>query len=276
MRLNLLKLLKVTTQSLIQNKDFLLALGTGGSAIATVILAATGQHAADKEIEERNKQLAVNDEEPLTAREEVALSVRHHLGTAIGTGITLVFIWRGYTNGMRYKAQVVELTGSYALLSKSYDSLQKAIEDTGHTEEVKEKVLDNVYQEQKEDVREELRRAEAEHPHDGLSLFIEEVTGQRFWGTREDAKEAINKVNYEMNIANGYAEASMNDLLRELGLSPMGGGIGDRIGWDIMYTGIIDVRFYRPDAGDDNPNENVWVMGYINPPMENFGKSYGI
>ena len=269
----LTRLLKITAQSLMENKDQILVVCTGGSLVGTLIFAIAGQRAADAEIEETNKQLAVNDEEPLTKREEVAVSVKHHIGTAIGTAMTFYLIWKGYSNEMAYKAQVVELTGSYALLSKSYDNLQKAIEDTGHAEEVKEKVLDNIYQERKEEAL-----AEAEHPHDGLSLFIEELTGQRFWGTREDAKEAINKVNYEMNIANGYAEASMNDLLRELGLRPMGGepSLGDRIGWDLMYTGLIDVRFYRPDAGDDNPNENVWVMGYMNPPKENFGKSYGI
>lgn len=269
MKLNLPRLLRITSRSLQQNKEQILAMVATGSLASTVIFAISGQRQADAEIEERNKQLAVNGEEPLTNREEVTVSVKHHIGTAIGAGITIYCIWKGYCNDKQKKAQIMELTGSYALLSKSYDNLQKAIDETGHRDEIKEKVLDNVYQENKDDIL-----AESEHPHDGMVLFIEEVTGQKFWSTREDAKSIINKINYEMNISNGYAEQSMDDLLTEFGLRKMGGELGTRIGWDINYTGLIDVKFYRPDPGDDNPNENVWVMGYFNPPKENFGKNY--
>jgi hypothetical protein len=270
MKLNMLKLLKITSRNLYQSKDQLLAVVGSGSLVSTVIFAISGQRKADKEIEEINKNLAVNDEEPLTAREEVGVSVKHHVGTLIGTGVTIYCIWRGYLNGQDYKAQLVEMTGAYGLLSKSYDDLQKAIEETGHKDEIKDKVLDNVYQEKKDEIM-----AENEHPHDSSEAwFIEEVTGQGWWDTLENVKAGINKVNYEMNVSNGYAQASMDDLLSQFGLRKMGGELGSRIGWDINYTGIIDPKFYRPDPADDDPYKNVWVVGYFNPPKENFGRSY--
>jgi hypothetical protein len=79
-----------------------------------------------------------------------------------------------------------------------------------------------------------------------------------------------------MNCSNGYPQASIDDLLCAFGLSRMGGDLGSRIGWDIGYTGIIDPKIYRPDPGDDDPHENVWVIGYFNPPKENFGKNIGM
>lgn len=269
MRLNLQKILKISGRTLENNKDGLLALMASGSLVSTIIFAISGQREADREIEERNKNLAVNDQEPLTAKEEVGISVKHHVGTAISAGVTAFCIWRGYFNGKSYKAELIEVTGAYGLLSKSYDDLQKAIEDTGHKDEIKDKVLENIYQEKKEEAL-----AETEHPHDGLAWFIEETTRQGIWSTMEDMKSGVNKVNYEMNVSNGYSQASINDLLLALGYSQMGGDIGNRIGWDINYTGIIDPKFYRPDPGDDNPNRNVWVIGYFNPPKENFGKTY--
>ena len=270
MKLNLSRLLRMTSRGLEENKELLVTWVATTSLGATLIFAITGQRKADAEIEERNKQLAVNDEEPLTPREEVEVSVRHHITTAISAGLTIFFIWKGYSYNMDKKAQIIELTGSYALLSKSYDELQKAVDESGHREEIKEKVLDNVYQEHKEEAK-----AENEHPHNGLTWFIEEVTGQGWWDTREGVKEMINKANYEMLNSNGYAVLSLNELLTSFGLRKLGGAdesLGDRIGWDANYTGLIDVKFYRPEASDDDPNKNVWVVGYFNPPKENFGR----
>ena len=277
MKLNLLKMLRVTSRTLSQSKEKVIAIIATGSTVSTVIFAITGQRRADAEIDEINKQLAVNDEEPLTKKEEVEISVKHHLWTAISSGLTIYCIWKGYLNDRDKKAKIIELTGSYALLSKTYDDLQRAIDETGHRDEIKEKVLDNVYQSKKEEsLSGEDIYAEKECPHDGLTLFIEEVTGQTFWSTREDVKSVINKINYEMNMSNGYAEQSMDDLLLEFGLRKMGGELGSRIGWDANYTGLIDPKFYRPEPADDHPNANVWVIGYFNPPKENFGKNYGI
>ena len=277
MKLNLTRLLKITSRNLSQNKESILAVTATGSLIGTILFAITGQRQADAEIEETNKQLAVNDEEPLTKKEEFVISAKYHIWTAVGTGLTLDCIWKGYLNDREKKAKIIELTGSYAILSKTYDNLQRAIDESGHRDEIKEKVLDNVYQDKKaESLTGEDILAQSECPHDGLTLFIEEVTGQTFWSTREDVKAVINKINYEMNISNGYAEQSMDDLLLEFGLRKMGGELGSRIGWDANYTGLIDPKFYRPEPADDHPNANVWVVGYFNPPKENFGKNYGV
>lgn len=268
MKLNIIRLLKITGRGLHQSKDQILAVVASGSLASTVIFAISGQREADREIEEINKNLAVNDKDPLTAREEVGVSSKHHVGTVISTGVTLFCIWRGYFNGQNYKAQLIEMTGAYGLLSKSYDELQKAVEETGHKDEVKEKVLENVYQKNKDDIL-----AESEHPRDSSEAwFIEEITGQGWWDTMEDVKAGINKVNYEMNVSNGYAQASIDDVLTQFGLRRMGGDLGSRIGWDLNYTGIIDVKFYRPEPADDDPYKNVWVVGYFNPPKENFGR----
>lgn len=267
--MNLSRLLRLTSKGLQDNKELIVTWAATTTLGATLIFAISGQRKADAEIEERNKQLAVNDEEPLTPREEVEVSIRHHIGTAIGAGVTVFLIWKGYSYNMDKKAQIIELTGSYALLSKSFDDLQKAVDESGHREEIKDKVLNKVYEEKKETIK-----AESEHPHDGLTLFVEEVTGQTFWSTREDVKEVINRINFEMVSNHGYATQSLNDLLMELDLRPLGGDddLGNRIGWDANYTGLIDVKFYRPGPRDDNPNENVWVVGYYNPPKENFGR----
>lgn len=271
MRVNLLRILRTTSRQLSDHKEEVFAILTGVSLAGTTVSAIKGQREADKEIEETNKNLAVNDEEPLTRREEVSVSVKHHIGTLLWFGGTAYCIWKGYSFSVDNKKNWMETAAAYGLLSKSYDELQRAVDETGHRDEVKEKVLDNVYQEAKKDIPKA-----SEDPGGDTNLFIEEITGQQFWSTREDVKAVINKINYEMNTSYGYPEQSMDDLLSEFGLRKMGGELGSRIGWDINYTGLIDVKFYRPDPSDDDPNENVWVVGYFNPPKENFGKNYGI
>lgn len=272
MKLNPQKLARIVLRTVENNKDGITALISITSLVATTMCAISGQKLADAEIEERNKDLAVNDEEPLTRREEVEVSVRYHIKTVICFGITVFFIYKGYKSNIDKQTQILELTGSYALLSKNFDDLQKAIDETGHRDEVKERVLQNVYEENKERIM-----AESEYPReDDLPKIIEEITGQTFSSTIEDAKAGINKINYEMMSSNGYPEQSIDDLLSEFGLRRMGGDLGSRIGWDVNYTGLIEPKFYRPDPCDDDPNKNVWVMGYFNPPKENFGKNYGI
>ena len=268
MRLDLMRILRITARQLTSHKEEVFAIFTGVSLAGTTISAISGQRAADKEIEEINKNLAVNDEEPLTKREEASVSVKHHVMTIVWFSTTAFAIWKGYSTSVDNRKALVEMTGAYALLSRNFDELQKAVDETGHRDEVKEKVLDNVYQEAKKDIP-----ADEKPPHEGMVMFVEEVTKQRFWSTREDVKAAINKINYEMNCSNGYPQASIDDLLCAFGLSRMGGELGSRIGWDLGYTGIIDPKIYRPDPGDDDPHENVWVIGYFNPPKENFGKN---
>lgn len=201
-----------------------LLIGTGAAGmLVTVVLAIKATPKAEKHIEEKKKELGVDE---LSKKDTVKACWKDYIPVAVGTVVSESCIIAGAIAGEKKAAGLLTM---YTISEKALGDYKDAIADTltkTKKSEVDAKVAEK-------NVNEDVQKYPDlyERVPEGMTVFIDGCTKQHFVSTIPDVKAAIAKVNEEA-AENGIGWRDLNDILWEFKeLDPSVDRVDLDIGW---------------------------------------------
>lgn len=97
-------------------------------------------------------------------------------------------------------------------------------------------------------------------------LCFDMFTGRYFQSTMENLKKAENDTNGELYHSN---YASLSSFYDKIGLAPT--SFSDEVGWNLMTTGSLELRFSSVLSPDDKP---CLAMDFVVPPRPEYTGNY--
>ena len=225
-----------------------LAVVSGGVAVYTAI---TATPKAMKRIEQEKSEKQV---EKLTPMETVKVTWPYYVPTAL----SFVFA-AGCAIGSQsiHAHRNAALAAAYKISETALVEYRgKVIETIGEKKE--QTVRDKVAQEQIN--KNPVKQNEVIFTGKGTSLCLDPLSNRYFEGDIEVIRRAENKLNRQM-LQSICGDVWLNDFYVEMGLDPVDGHIGYKLGWSADYPIDLDIR---PGM---TPNDRpCLVIGHYNPP----------
>lgn len=191
--------------------------------------------------------------EELTVKEKVKIAAPHYIPSIIVGGATIACMLG--SNAMNRK-QIAAFAGALALSDNIRERYRQAvIEEYG--EEKDTEIMESI---QQRTITEEDGKYEST---DGMIFFVDGVTDEGFYTTKDIVNQAIFKLNRKLHLGN---YVTLNSFRRDLGLKPT--NFGSVVGWSLFDScgknkedDWVDFHLV-PCEG----NENAIYISYLNLP----------
>ena len=215
---------------LVQNSPVLLtSIGVAG-VLTTAVLAVRGTPKALRLIEEHDEEIKQADGYIAKKFEIVKATWTCYIpAVAVGT-MTIGCIIASHQISSRRMAAIASL---YSLTETAFKEYQEKVEETfGSNKErkVREAILDDKLKKNPVGLNEVIVAS-------GDSLCFDPLSGRYFRIDVEQVKRRINELNRDLAV---YLFISLNEVYREIGLSPI--ELGEKVGWHID-KGFIEPNF---------------------------------
>lgn len=190
---------------------------------------------------------------PLTTKEKIEIAAPHYIPSILVGGAAIACMFG--SNAMNRK-QIAAFAGALALSDNIRERYrQVVVEEYG--EEKDAEIIEAV---QKRTITEEEGKREST---DGMIFFIDGVSEEGFYSTKEAVNEAIFKLNRKLHLGN---YVTLNSFRRDLGLKPT--NFGSVTGWSLFdkcgkstEDNWVDFHLVRCEG-----DENAIYISYLNLP----------
>lgn len=224
-----------------RSPEILTGLAIAGG-VSTVILAVKATPKAMQLLEEaeQSKRDVITDEGRIDIpEEECRLTKKEVIKTA----------WKPYIPAAITGAiSIACVIGSRSVSARRNAALATAYQlSEAALSEYKDKVVETIGEVKEREIQEEIAKDRVEkHPVQvenifetgkGDTLFLEYYSGRWFKSSINAVEAAKNTINARLN---SYDYVSLNEFYEELGLA--GTGLGNDLGWNRYYDGLIDVN----------------------------------
>jgi hypothetical protein len=224
----------------------LTAFGVVGT-VTTAVLAGKAAIQAHEMIqyeeEDRRRQNTKAGElliEPMTDREMFVYSWKYFIPPALSLVGTITCIVCASTVANKRTAA---LAAAYSLSEKAAGEYKdKVVEHFGKTKA--QKVEDELQQDRMD--RNPVSQQRPRTTGGGSDLCYERFTDRYFYSSMETIKQAMNRINYDINQG---VYASLSDFYAYLGLGPT--GVSDELGWNGDH--LMEIRFSTTVSDDNRP-----------------------
>ena len=249
------RVIKEMTRSIKKHSpEILTGIGIAGM-IATTVTAVSATPKALRCIEEKKKSL--DEDRKLKPVEVVKATWKCYIPAAISGSLSVACLIGASSVNLRRNAA---LTAAYTLSETALKEYQeKAVEVVGEKKE--QEIRQAVAQEQivKHPV---LKESDIIDTGFGDTLFLDPLSGRRFWSDINAIRKAENRLNKRMR---DEVNLSLNEFYTELGLPEVDSSVGDSLGWDID-KGYIDLDTQWVVDPPDETGRKCCVLGHHNPP----------
>lgn len=190
---------------------------------------------------------------PLTTKEKIKIAAPHYIPSIIVGGATIACMLG--SNAMNRK-QIAAFAGALALSDNIRERYRNAvIEEYG--EEKDTEIMESI---QQRTITEEDGKYEST---DGMIFFVDGITDEGFYTTKDVVNQAIFKLNRKLHLGN---YVTLNSFRRDLGLKPT--NFGSVVGWSLLDScgknkedDWVDFHLV-PCEG----NDNTIYISYLNLP----------
>ena len=263
MKVNVKGLLNTAKKGVVKHSpEILIGIGVTSLVMATVTAVKATPKALNL-IETAKREKKQNGEEPTLSKGEVIKKTwKCYVPSAISIVAGTACIIGAHTVHTKRSAA---LATACKLTEKAFEEFKEATVET-----VTEKKLGEIKEKVAEKKLENGPRTE-EEAHviitgKGNTLCYDSITGRYFRSSKEAIREAVNDLNDQLNNED---YAPLNDLYYCINLEET--KIGDYLGWNRSYDGLLDVEF----ASKISPwGEPCLVMDYRIYPKYDYSESY--
>ena len=231
--------------------------GTVTTAVLTGKAAIKAHEFIEYENESRsrhNTRVGELELEPVTDREKLVYSWKFFIPAGLSLVGTVSCIICSTTIGTRRAAA---MAAAYSLSERAATEYKdKVVEHFGKAKA--QKIDDEIAQDRME--RNPVTKQTPRTTGGGNDLCYERFTDRYFYSSMETIKQAMNRINYDINQG---VYASLSDFYAYLGLGPT--GVSDELGWNGDH--LMEIRFSTSMSDDNQP---CIVFDYHVEPVRNY------
>lgn len=217
---------------------------------ATCITIAKSTPKAELLVDEAIRQKAIDTDTPeedtkLTPVETVTTLGKAYWLPAVMGGISIAFFIAGHHINERRAGAAI---AAYMLSDSMYKALDKKVKEK-YGEEAHREIESSMVEERLIKEREKSKTnwdTNSFWDAGGTTWCYDTITGARFLSDKEDIRRAVNSVNEE--LCTSSISVTLADFYDFLGVPP--GDMYDRLGWDAMSTGPLEVSYFSKLVDD--------------------------